>query len=562
MRIGNPSDGGKFRVQSSELKERSPGVAIPRHLVLRVFVPPCLTALVFELRRIAVVLVASLLLALAGCAAPVPGGDVGVGTGGAQDIAYARSIIDAGGIPDPSTITVEGFLSEHSIDLEPPADAGELYATATASWNADFDELTPLVTVQVGFGSTVDLASFHRQPINLALVLDRSGSMLDDFDVRTRTSKLDAVRIAIDQLLASLSAQDRVSVVSFAEQPTTLLEPVPGNDIVSIKSALEGLTARGATDLAAGMLRGYQLVQSDHAAGRADRVMVFTDANVTAGISRAEDFLAVMESYAADDIGATLVGVGVDFGQQLAYDISQVRGGNFVYLNDYDRILQVFGDEFDFLVSPIARDVHLAADLPFAFDVADAFGLPGADVSTHKLEMVIPTLFYSARQGGGAIMIRLRPGASVDFSHAFEPAVISLDYETVAGESVADRLHLTLPASLDRTGARPFFPNLAARRGVLLLNTALVLQNAALDVYSGYVSDGAGGSYHYPSFQDYNRAAARLTEFLPYFDTLAAGLDDQPSDTSRSLSQERAVLVKLLENIQARGGGSTLPASF
>ena len=188
-------------------------------------------------------------------------GDIGVTTGGAKDMAYARQTIEDGGVPDPGAITVEGLLSEHSIEIEPPPDPGLLYTTATVAWNDDFDSLTPLVTVQVGFGTTIDTESFSRRPLNLCLVIDRSGSMADPIDERTGTSKLDAVKVAIDRLLAQLDEDDLVGVVSFAADPSKLLDPVLGDNIVAVKSALDGIEARGATDVARGMLRGYRLVR-------------------------------------------------------------------------------------------------------------------------------------------------------------------------------------------------------------------------------------------------------------------------------------------------------------
>ncbi len=47
------------------------------------------------------------------------------------------------------------------------------------------------------------------------------------------------------------------------------------------------------------------------------------------------------------------------------------------------------------------------------------------------------------------------------------------------------------------------------------------------------------------------QAIDRLTGFLPYFDRLAEGLEDAVSESSRTLSQERALLVRLLTNLQA-----------
>ena len=67
---------------------------------------------------------------------------------------------------------------------------------------------------------------------------------------------------------------------------------------------------------------------------------------------QADDLIATMEEYAADDIGATLFGVGTDFGHETAERIAQVRGANYFFLSDYDRIVTVFDEEFDLLVTP------------------------------------------------------------------------------------------------------------------------------------------------------------------------------------------------------------------
>ncbi len=491
----------------------------------------------------------SLIGGCGGFAAPL-----GVTTGGVKDMAYARQTIEDGGIPDPGAITVEGFVSEHGIDVPAPHDAGALYSTTSVAWNPDFDELTPLITVQVGFGSNIDPDEFERTALNLCLVIDRSGSMNDAFDERTRTSKIDAVRIAIDRLLAQLNAQDRVSVVMFAEEAAVLLDPVPGNDVSAVKVALDELTVRGNTDLAEGLRRAYRLVEANRHASRFDRLMVFTDAQITAGLRRSDELIDVMEEFAADGIGATIVGVGTDFGQDLAADIAQVRGGNVVYLNDYERIVQVFDEEFDFLVSPIAYDVRLAAVIPFALDVADTHGLRDSDPTGHTLEMLIPSLFYSNKPGGAAIFIRLRPGALVDFGEPIEAATLSLSYKTTNGQSITESATAVLPAGQDPQAQKRYFQTDSTQRAVLLLNTALALKNASRDAYMGYTDDDATGEqgYQYPSIEDYLRAIDRLTEFLPYFDQLADGLEDRPSPQSRALSQERALVQKLLDNIRAR----------
>ncbi len=487
-----------------------------------------------------------LLAFLSGCPMSSPG----LTTGGAQDIAAARQVIESGDIPDPGWITVEGFLSEHSIPIEEPQDAGLLYFTASAAWNADFDVFTPLATVVIGFGTTVDEDAFERGPLNLCLVIDSSASMLDPISERSGISKLEAVKIAIDRLLAQLDGQDRVSVVSFSTVSGVLLNPVPGDDIASIKSSYDTLETEGGTDLARGLRRGYRLLRANQSEGRSDRLLVFTDAQLNRRAERrTEWFIDVMEEYADDGIGATLFGIGTDFGHEIAYDISQVRGGNYYFLSDYDRIVAVFDDEFEFLVTPIAYDVELHVSVPFEFDVAEMHGIPSdAQSLPHELELDIPTLFLSSQQGGGSILIRVRPGALVDFSVENTVADVALSYTTNDGQRITQpTVSATIPLGLDPESASSYFENDGAKRAVLLLNTALTIQSACRDAEYWY---GRSGWDYYPA--DYDRAVERLTEFLPYFDGLAAGMEDRVSDTSRTLSQERALVEGLLATVTQR----------
>ncbi len=473
------------------------------------------------------------------------GGPIGITPGGAQDIASARSIIESGGVPEPAAITVEGFLSEHAIPITPPADPGLVYIAASTAWNRDFDTFTPLVTVRIGFGTTIDRETFHRSDLNLGLVIDGSGSMDEFVDQRSATTKLDAVKIAVDRLLAQLTAKDRVSIVTFDSDAQTLLEAATGSDIAAIKTALDEVNADGGTDLAAGLQRGLEVVARNSAGTRLDRVIVFTDAQLNRrNETRVQRFLEVMRDYANDNIGTTVLGVGTEFGDEVANDISQVRGGNYFFLNDYDRITTVFDQEFDYLVTPAAYDITISVNVPFEFDVAGVYGLPTTEPLGHALRLTIPTLFLSSREGGGSVFVRTRAGALVDFSEAQPAATVKLAYTTVDGDRITEpTIIAALPPNLDPSGEVSFFQSQATKRGVLLLNTALTLRNACDDVY-------VGEYYRYYDYEGRSRAITRLEEFLDYFDALAAGMEDQVAPESRSLSQERALVAKLLDNLR------------
>jgi len=129
----------------------------------------------FEIPLLLSILAAPLPL---GCAAAFqsatlsPGSGAGVTVGGVQDIAYARQVIEDGGVPPPDSITVQGLLSEHSIEIATPPEAGLLFSTAAAAWGPHVDAASPLATAVIGFGSTINREIFKRPPLNLALIID------------------------------------------------------------------------------------------------------------------------------------------------------------------------------------------------------------------------------------------------------------------------------------------------------------------------------------------------------------------------------------------------------
>jgi hypothetical protein len=87
-----------------------------------------LTALIVSTTFVAAVLV--------GCgtgAGVIDDPALGVTPGGQEDIAAARARIEQGYRPDPDTITVEGFLSEHDIELPTPPGAPEIFASFAAA---------------------------------------------------------------------------------------------------------------------------------------------------------------------------------------------------------------------------------------------------------------------------------------------------------------------------------------------------------------------------------------------------------------------------------------------
>jgi Ca-activated chloride channel family protein len=514
-----------------------------------------------------------LFLSLAACAAAIfsgcgptggGGGDVvGVSPGGQEDIAQARRQIEQGYLPEEDDITIEGFLSEHDIPLAQPENAPELYASLGLAWRVPFGEPAPMGDLFLSFGTTIDLNAFERPPLNLAVVVDRSGSMAratddpyghrstyyfappDPFEWLIRIfnpayvpppgplepsdSKLAALKIALNRLVDQLGPDDVLTLISFNETTTLDAGPMFMSDKSKASDAIARLRPYGGTNIYNAMEAGYRHVRSQRGGQRLDRVILMTDALPNVGPQGTPEFVNLVAQHAADGIGFTLMGVGMDFGAELAREISAQRGGNAFYLADEARIASIFDEDFKFQVTPAAYDVRLDVTLPPEVGIREVFGVGDYLPGTRGATVHVPTLFFSRREGGGAIVVRLTTTSLPPLDEDVTFGSVTLSYRMPSGELRTQTLPLTLPAGVSPEADPPYYSEPELRRAALLLDTAVTLRKVVRLARTG------------------NGRLARETidAFLAYFDENSVGLSDRVDPTSRGLSDERRLLERL-----------------
>lgn len=476
-----------------------------------------------------------------GCFEPAPGQPT------ATDLVSARALIENGGIPHPESISIDRFLAEHFIANDMGDSAQDVAMKVSTAWHRDFDSITPNATIQVTYGAAIETGEFQRGPLNLGLVIDRSRMMNDPVDLRTGTTRFDLVRIALDRLLAQLTTDDFVSIVAFNDASEVLVEAVRGTNIAAIKGATDVLVPQGGVNLTEGLRRGFQTVAKHSRPQRLDRVLLFTDAGLH-GMRTPQlgGFFGVMRQYAVTNIGTTMFGIGSSIRDDLRRSIAEIRGGTSAAFGNFDQLAKTIDEEFDFLVAPVAYDMTITLNIPFEFDVVEVHGLSATPPFGRNLVLRAPTLFLTPGQDNGLVLLRLRAGSLASFSQPTTVGTATLNYTTAFGVSQTSGVTpASLPAGQNPAADPSYFQNDEVRRGVLVLNTALTIRRACEDLYRT-------GALTFDSASR-NAAISRIGEFLDYFDELSAGLPDQLTPDSRSLSQERALMVKLRSNLRGSG---------
>ena len=377
-------------------------------------------------------------------------GGGGVSFGGQQDIGEFRGILKAGGIPGADTLDANGFFNEH---YAPPPQTGctdALCLTPGVSVGKDWLHGQHQATLQVAINTNVDPTNYPKQPLNLVIVVDHSGSMAQD-------GRLEKVKSGLNTLIDSLDDTDRLALVEFDDRVQTDAPFGATLDRAALHTIVNGLTPRGATDIYSGLSTGFNLSQGALASNRQNRVIFLSDGNATAGITDQAAIIAMADGFVEQGIGLTTIGVGQDFDVKLMRGLAEHGAGNFYFLEDASAATEVFKQELAFFVSPLALDININAVAGPGYNFGEVLGSTLWNASTKAGSMHIPAAFVASRTGpapdpgtGGR-----RGGGSMLFIH-LDPiagnngkvADLTLTYHLPGSAQVVSQ-HITLDYAMD-----------------------------------------------------------------------------------------------------------------
>lgn len=206
----------------------------------------------------------------------------------------------------------------------------------------------------------------RRLPLNLCLVIDRSGSMEGE--------PLDYVKRACSHVVDLLDPNDVLSIVAFSDSVDVIM---PARRVVNktlIKEHIQRIEVGNTTNLYDGMLVGCQQVASVMNEQMLTRVLVLTDGEPTSGI---KDFASIVQLAAeqkARGITITVLGFGTEFNEELLAGIARRSGGNYYYIQRPELIPEVFRAELELLMTVVAKNVRLLFTLPRFTQLRQVYG--------------------------------------------------------------------------------------------------------------------------------------------------------------------------------------------
>ncbi|HLZ20935.1 MAG TPA: DnaJ domain-containing protein [Ktedonobacterales bacterium] len=334
-------------------------------------------------------------------------------------------------------------------------------------------------------GATRKPAVIDPLPLDLALVVDRSMSM--------KGEKISEVKRGVMNLLDQLHANDLLTLVFFDNKAEVLADGETVRGRAGIEMALDGLNARGGTNIASGLEAALERLAPRQTRSRVMSLVLLSDGRTISDSERCVELAA----HARDmGVSITALGLGLDWNRDLLDRIAAVSGGGSNFVERPSELQTMFDEVIMRLRATLASGmrmtfepvpgVHIARATRIAPDIAEAFA-----VATDALPTLLDSSSSPVTVDLGALVGRPDiESAAVVWDLVLDPSVLvarngAYDFGRLTaaywaprhGGGQMERLahHLQIPVNMSGQPA-PFAPDV---RLALELITAYRLQTQA-----------------------------------------------------------------------------------
>ena len=284
-----------------------------------------------------------------------------------------------------------------------------------------------------------------RLPLNLGIVLDRSGSMYDE-------KRLEYVSEAVKYLIDHLGPEDRAAVVAFADKAAVVATADQVlHDKVRVKRAIDDLDLfeiGGGTQMALGMEAALAEVEKHYTPNHLNRLLLLTD-----GQTYEERKCLELARQHRERISCSTLGVGIEFNEKLLMEMAETSGANYHFISDPATIPGIFSRELEGLRNVALTNARIEAQLSTGVQVKEVFRsspqiYPLKDVTPDaERALSIPLGDLESGVANSALMVLVLPPRKpgrVRIAHAF------LCYDTPEARDQRESAEAVVTYTLDR----------------------------------------------------------------------------------------------------------------
>ncbi|PCK08086.1 MAG: hypothetical protein COA42_10915 [Alteromonadaceae bacterium] len=201
-------------------------------------------------------------------------------------------------------------------------------------------------------GFKLDKPQADRAPTNIAIVLDKSGSMAGE--------KIDRAREAAILAVNMLGPNDIVSIVTYESTVDVVVPATKVRDKDAIRKKIRNIRTQGSTALFAGVSKGAAELRKFIDKNRVNRVILLSDGLANVGPHTSDELGQLGLSLSKEGMSVTTIGLGLHYNEDLMTLLASYSDGNHAFVEDADDLAKIFALEFGDVLSVIAQGVDVS----------------------------------------------------------------------------------------------------------------------------------------------------------------------------------------------------------
>ena len=241
------------------------------------------------------------------------------------------------------------------------------------------------VVVKVGLTAPAAIRNQYRIPLNLAVVLDKSGSMNSQDKIQN------AKRSAIE-IIERLDERDILSVVIYDSYARVLIPAQPVRDKHNLIAQINQIQANGSTALHAGVVLGAEQVRRHASSEYLNRIILLSDGLANVGPQSVDQISYLGKTLRMEDFSISTVGVGLDYDEDLMTGLAYAGDGNTYFAKNSDVLPEIFANEINAATALMAQEIRITLECADNVIPLDFIGREG-EIQQQTMTALIPYLY-------------------------------------------------------------------------------------------------------------------------------------------------------------------------